>query len=120
MAWDLEFTDEFGAWFERLSESEQESVARTVKLPKAVGPGLGHPHAESLSKQLKHSNLKELRVAHRGDAYRIFSTFDPRHIAILLCGGRKPDQKWYKEMIPVADKLCEQHLKNLKAPCLVE
>lgn len=51
---------------------------------------------------------------HRGDAYRVLFAFDPRRVAILLLGGRKPDQKWYKTAIPAADKLYEEHLKQVE------
>lgn len=32
MNWDIEYTDEFGNWWEELTESEQSSVAASVKL----------------------------------------------------------------------------------------
>ena len=51
---------------------------------------------------------------HHGDAYRVLFAFDPRRVAILLVGGRKPDQKWYKKAIPAADRLFDQHLEALR------
>jgi hypothetical protein len=114
MAWEVEFTDEFGAWWHGLSEGEQKDVAAAVKLLESVGPALGRPHAESLSAMSKFPNMKELRIVHRGDAYRVLFGFDPRRVAILLLGGRKPDQKWYKTAVPAADKLYQRHLEILK------
>jgi hypothetical protein len=38
MQWDVEFTDEFGAWWDVLSEPEQESVRASVKLLADFGP----------------------------------------------------------------------------------
>ena len=64
-------------------------------------------------------NMKELRVVHHGDAYRVLFAFDPRRVAILLLGGRKPDQKWYKTAIPAADKLFDQYLAQLRKEGLI-
>ena len=36
--WDVEFTDEFGIWWESLQEAEQETVAAAVR----CSNGLGH------------------------------------------------------------------------------
>ncbi|HEY4580533.1 MAG TPA: type II toxin-antitoxin system RelE/ParE family toxin [Candidatus Acidoferrales bacterium] len=114
MTWQVEYTDEFQGWWDGLSVGEQESVAHSVRLLEEAGPNLGRPHAETLAKQSRHSNMKELRVVHHGDAYRVLFAFDPRRVAILLVGGRKPDQKWYKKAIPAADRLFDQHLEALR------
>jgi len=42
MSWEVEFTDEFEAWWEKLTEEEQESVAATVGLLEARGPDCSH------------------------------------------------------------------------------
>jgi hypothetical protein len=36
--WEVEFTDEFGAWWDLLSEDEQESVAASVERLRQLGP----------------------------------------------------------------------------------
>ena len=102
-----------------LSEAEQEDVAVKVKLLEKAGPALGRPHADSLAKQSEYTNMKELRIVHRGDAYRVLFAFDPRRVAMLLLGGRKPDQKWYKTVIPAADKLYGEHLAQLRKEGLI-
>ncbi len=114
MAWEIEYTEEFQTWWESLDADEQEDVAEKVKLLELSGPSLGRPHADTLAKQSRHANLKELRIVHRGDAYRVLFAFDPRRIAILLLGARKADQKWYKTAIPAADKLFDAHLRTLE------
>jgi hypothetical protein len=40
--WEIEFTDEFGAWWEGLAEAEQVDV-RAVNLLRRFGPTLGRP-----------------------------------------------------------------------------
>ena len=119
MAWDVEYSDSFADWWAGLTEGEQEDVAVKVKLLEKAGPALGRPHADSLAKQSKYPNMKELRIVHRGDAYRVLFAFDPRRVAILLLGGRKADQKWYKTAIPAADKLYGQHLTQLEREKLI-
>jgi len=63
--------------------------------------------------QSRHANMKELRPL-RGDL-RIIFEFDPRRMAVLLLGGDKSRKwnQWYREMIPVADQLYDQHLVEL-------
>ena len=114
MAWEIEFTDEFGEWWITLTEKEQGAIDASVKLLEEFGPGLGRPHADSLSKMSKHANMKELRVQIAGDAYRILFAFDPRRVGILLMGARKADQKWYKDAVPKADALYDDHLRLLQ------
>ena len=55
--------------------------------------------------------MRELRVQHQGEPYRILYAFDPRRVGILLIGGNKAgDDNWYQKMIPLADKLYKTHL----------
>ena len=59
--------------------------------------------------------MRELRVQHKGEPYRILYAFDPRRVAILLLGGSKGgNDRWYSENIPIADKLYDEHLEELK------
>lgn len=44
--WEVEFTDEFGAWWEGLSEAEQVDVRAEVNLLRRFGPTLGRPHVD--------------------------------------------------------------------------
>ena len=119
MTWTVEFTGEFSDWWEGLSIEEQKAVAHKVRLLEEVGPSLGRPHVDTLAKQSRVPNMKELRIEHAADAYRVLFAFDPRRVAILLLGGRKPDQKWYKTAIPRADKLYKAHLETLRAEGLL-
>ena len=41
--------------------------------------------------------------------------FDPRRIAILLIGGDKTgDERFYERMIPLADRLYDEHMETLR------
>jgi len=63
--WEVEYTDEFGVWWDSLDEEEQVAVAANVELLRQLGPQLPRPHADTLSGS-KHSNMKELRTQHQG------------------------------------------------------
>ena len=43
MKWSVEYTNEFGAWWDSLDEGEQESVDASVRLLEELGPGLPYP-----------------------------------------------------------------------------
>lgn len=59
--------------------------------------------------------MRELRIQHQGEPYRILYAFEPRRAAILLIGGKKTGQnKWYEEFIPLADRLYDVHLEQLR------
>ena len=117
--WEVEFTDEFGAWWEQLDEAEQESVAASVELLRQLGPQLPRPHADTL-KGSRHSNMKELRTQHQGRPIRTLFAFDPRRCAILLIGGDKTgDDQFYQRMIPLADQLYDDHLASLRKEGLI-
>jgi hypothetical protein len=57
----------------------------------------------------------ELRTQHGGRPLRTFYAFDPRRMAILLIGGDKTgDDRWYEVHVPVADRLYDEHLEQLR------
>lgn len=64
MTWDVEFTDEFSAWWEGLSPEEQESVDFGVGLLIERGPTLPFPYSSQV-KGSKFGEMRELRVQHQ-------------------------------------------------------
>jgi hypothetical protein len=115
MKWEVEYTDEFGQWWAQLTEEEQVSVAASVALLEERGPKLGFPHSSSINGS-RHSHMRELRIQHKGRPYRTLYAFDPRRNAILLIGGDKTgDDRWYEEHVPLADRLYDVHLKQLRS-----
>lgn len=102
-----------------MDADEQESIAASVELVRQLGPGLGRPHADSL-KSSKHSHMKELRTQHQGRPLRTLFAFDPRRHAILLIAGDKTgDDRFYERMIPIADRLYDDHLQQLRDEGLI-
>ncbi|MDD4889543.1 MAG: type II toxin-antitoxin system RelE/ParE family toxin [Phycisphaerae bacterium] len=117
--WKVEYTDEFDQWWEALTEAEQDSVSESVGLLCGLGPFLGRPHADAV-KGSRHSNMKELRTQHRGRPLRTFFAFDPRRSAILLIGGDKTgDDRFYERMIPLADRLYDTYLEEIRREGLI-
>jgi len=119
MNWNVEFTDEYGEWWNLLNEAEQDDVEATVNLLVEQGPKLRFPFSSGI-KDSKHSHMRELRIQHAGNPYRVLYAFDPRRSAILLIGGSKTgNNRWYKEFVPKADRLYDEHLKELKQEGLI-
>lgn len=120
MTWDIEYTDEFGEWWERLSAEEQESVAVSVQLLEERGPSLGFPHSSGINGS-RHGHMRELRTQHEGRPYRTLYAFDPRRSAILLIGGDKTDDdRWYDINVPLSDRLYDEHLEQLRKEGLID
>ncbi len=114
MSYEVEYTDDFETWWTGLSEAEQVSITATVGLLGQAGPLLRFPHSSGIVGS-KHSHMRELRVQHAGDPYRILYAFDPRRIAILLIGGCKVgDDRFYETMVPLADRIYDAHLKQIE------
>ena len=111
VAWEIEYTDEFGEWWETLTEDEQEAIDAAMELLEERGPALGRPLADNVH-QSRHPNMKELRPT---PTIRILFAFDPRRIAILLIGGDKSGSwnRWYQEFVPIADDLYDEHLTEV-------
>jgi hypothetical protein len=120
MEWEVEFTDQFEAWWDGLDEAEQEAIAAVVGMLRTTGPTLGRPHADTV-RNSRHARMKELRIQHAGNPYRVLFAFDPRRVAILLIGGDKTgDERWYAVYVPIADALYDEHIATLKREGLIE
>ena len=114
MSWGVEFTDEFGQWWVSLSEDQQDDVAYSVSLLAELGPSLGFPHSSKVTSS-HHSGMRELRIQSRGKPLRTLYIFDPFRTAILLIGGDKTgNDRWYEQFVPVADRIYQQYLKEIR------
>jgi hypothetical protein len=107
MAYEVEYTDEFEQWWLTLD-------AKTQK-----GPNLPFPYSSGVNGS-RYQHMRELRVQHQGNPYRILYAFDPRRVAILLLGGNKVgNDRWYEENVPKADQLYDELLKELQDEGLI-
>lgn len=114
MSWDVEYTDEFGEWWEGLSDAEKVSLDGSIGLLADLGPGLRFPHSSGINGS-RHRHMRELRIQHRGRPLRALYAFDPCRSIILLIGGDKTgDNRWYAVNVPIADRLYDQHVRKLQ------
>ena len=114
MAWEVEYTDEFEAWWVDLDEEERIDIDAVVGILEEKGPHLPYPYSSDV-KVTRYGSIRELRIQHKGKPYRILYAFDPRRTAILLIGGRKAGgHRWYENYVPLAERIYEKHLKTLK------
>jgi hypothetical protein len=109
--WEIVSTTEFDEWFEALNTNDRRRIFAIVAVLEEMGPALGRPAVDSIETS-RHSNMKELRPG----TMRVLFAFDPERNAVLLIGGDKRDQwkRWYREMIPVADDLFDEHLRRVR------
>jgi hypothetical protein len=113
MAWEVEYTDEFGQWWDGLTEGEQAKISGHVHLLEQRGPNLPSPYSSDI-KSSRHGNIRELRIQIDGNPFRVFYAFDPRRAAILLIGGNKTgNDRFNEEMVPIVDALYDLHLQEL-------
>jgi hypothetical protein len=116
--WEVEYTDEFGSWYEELGDNEQDALIARVELLEELGPALGRPTVDNVH-QSRHPNMKELRAE---GGLRVLFAFDPTRTAILLIGGDKSPEdpksptwnRWYEVDVPIADDLYDEHLAMLR------
>ena len=120
MNWEVEYADEFGAWWTDLTEDEQDDVTAVVELLIEKGPSLSFPYSSGV-RGSRHAHMRELRIQSAGNPIRVFYAFDPRRSAILLIGGDKSgDGRFYRRLVPLADRLYDEHLDGLRREGLIE
>ena len=113
MTWHVEYTDEFGTWWDSLTGDKRVRITASVGLLERRGPNLPFPHSSGVSGS-RHGHMRELRVQVGGRPLRVFYAFDPRRVAILLIGGDKTGRDdFYERLIPVADRLYDEHLVEI-------
>lgn len=106
------YTTEFELWWDSLTVEEQKSVGTIVELLEEFGVALSFPHSSGIEGSKK---LRELRIQHRGEPYRVLYAFDPARNAILLLGGNKAGKdRWYEQNIPRAERIFAVYLKETR------
>ncbi|MBL4656970.1 MAG: type II toxin-antitoxin system RelE/ParE family toxin [Flavobacteriales bacterium] len=113
--WVIETTDTFDEWFDSLDDTDRTNVLASLLVLREKGPMLSRPYADAVNGS-RHSNMKELRVQSKGNPIRAFFAFDPKRKGILLCAGDKTgdEKRFYKVMIPIADREFTTHLEKQK------
>jgi hypothetical protein len=112
MIWEIVFHREFEEWFFTQDNEVQKSIAMVLDILEEQGASLGRPYADMI-KGSTFTNMKELRVQHDGNPYRILFAFDPQRQAVLLIGGDKGgDKRWYEKNIPIAERRFTEYLEE--------
>jgi hypothetical protein len=124
VAYEIERTDEFTEWWNKLTEEEQIGVAKVVGVLAEKGPDLKRPYAGKVEGSKKIPNLKELIIQFAGRPCRVFFMFDERRVSILFLGARKAGGKkaqaaWYKARIAEVEPIFEKYVAELKEEGLV-
>ncbi|XID75161.1 type II toxin-antitoxin system RelE/ParE family toxin [Alkanindiges sp. WGS2144] len=111
--WTVITTNLFNEWLIQQDESTQEKVLAALVVLEQQEPSLGRPLVDTVYNS-KFTNIKELRVQHRGKPLRAFFAFDPLRQAIVLCIGDKSSKKrFYDEVLAIADQQYALHLESL-------
>ena len=66
MPWEVEYTDQFGEWWERLTERQQDVVIVRVELLIEYGPNLPYPYSSDI-RSSRHGGMRELRAQSAGN-----------------------------------------------------
>lgn len=113
--WAVEVSDAFVSWWNELTEQEQDDATAVIELLQERGVQLRFPLSSGIEGS-RHAHMRELRIQSHGDPIRILYAFDPRRVAVLLIGGIKTGKgnRFYREMVPVADRLYDEHLQSLE------
>jgi hypothetical protein len=114
MAWEVEYTDEFGDWWTAaLDETQQEDLRAYVVLLQESEQQQWFPFSSKISGS-RHGHMCELRADSSGVPLRVFYALDRHRRAILLIGGDKTgNDRFYAEYLPIADQLYDAQLALL-------
>lgn len=115
MPWDVLATDTFEDWYLDLSPDDAQAVAARIDYIEEHGPNAKRPVVGEIQGSAHDPRMKELRCG-TGNAIRVLFIFDPERRAVLLVGGAKAGKwnRWYRENIPVADRLYTDYLAETR------
>lgn len=101
-------------WILSLDDKSYQQVVVAITALERLGPNLGRPVVDTINHS-RHRNMKELRPGSSGRSeLRILFAFDRERQAIMLIAGDKSGnwKKWYRDNIPLADDLFDQHIET--------
>jgi len=89
-------------------------VRASVELLRQYGVAISFPHSSGVVLS-RHPHMRKLRVRCEGSPYRVLYAFNPLRNAVLLPGGDKTGgDRWYEVHVPIADRLYDEHLTELR------
>lgn len=117
MPYVVRFHREFISEWKAFDTGLKELVGEVLDHLEEEGPFLGRPEVDTLNAS-RHANMKEIRVRHGRQIWRLAFAFDPRQNAIILCGADKQgvnEARFYRQLIIKADERFDAWLKETKA-----
>lgn len=112
--WNIICSEKFLNYFSQLDEKNQIKISIVINYLEEKGVNLGADNSSKIKGT--NFNLRELRpINSNNEAIRIFYTFTPKRMPILLCGGDKDNCNlitWYKQQIKIAEKEYINYLNN--------
>lgn len=113
VAYEVIVLDEFIAWWDTLTEKQQDELTGRIELLERHGPNLGRPVVDTTTGSSL-TSLKELRARSEGAELRVLFIFDPLQRAVLLLGGDKTGRwsAWYQRAIPEAERRYQEYLES--------
>ncbi len=67
-------------------KASREDVRAVVLLLRQFGPTLRYPHSSGIQ-SAKYAHMRELRIQHAGQPYRVLYAFDPRRVSAPVNRG---------------------------------
>ncbi len=106
---------QLGARFHGMEEVKGSNPFRSTKTrPNKHRVTKAFPYSSKVNGS-RHTAMRELRVQHQGQPYRVLYIFDPRRVALLLLGGDKTgDDRWYEKNVPLADQIYDNYLAEME------
>jgi hypothetical protein len=104
-------TDEFSDWFCELGDDQAKAIVHVVEILRLKGTTLGHPYSSAIKGS--RYPFRELRSQRYASALRVIYAYSPEQNAVLLIAGDKAgNPRFYKEIIPKAERIWQQYLKE--------
>jgi hypothetical protein len=88
--WEVEYTDEFGDWWETLSDDERAAIAVRVELLEQQGPALRRPVVGEIKGSAFDPQMKELRVEEGPASIRVLFVSTPAALRSCCSAATRP------------------------------
>jgi hypothetical protein len=90
--WEVETTDAFDDWWQKLTEQEQDDVTAVVELLEERGAHLPFPHSSGIQGS-RFSHMRELRIQSHGDPIRVFLPSTPAVWRFFSLVASRPEMR---------------------------
>ena len=118
MAWTVEVTDNFEAWWDGLGDEERISVDGMIRVLETHGPSLGAPYSVELAGS-RYPQLRQLRVPHQDQVICVLYIIDEWRAALVLLTGTtagNEDEVCPPDSIALADTIYGAYLTTRRHP----